>query len=174
MLFAHCKPAKQWIRSLIPSGAYLGLAIGRSLSQTRTKSLLTQLLENKAIAGPLFTLMLDSGQHGTFSVGGLPANVSHEDHTEGFESKLPWNGLHQEIERDERADKHVLEQSLVGVRNDWKWLKLHDDEGWWKIRMNGIWVNGVKVSSNQPVVLDVCAFPISAGSLVSQLTFIMI
>jgi hypothetical protein len=114
---------------------------------------------------PLFTLILDSGQHGVFGVGGIPANIHHPVRKEEFDSKFPWIGHHQDIKRHETLDEPEREQTLDAT-NRWKWLKLHDSEGWWNVLMNELWVNGVKISKNQPVVLDVCTFPLSAGSLI--------
>jgi hypothetical protein len=67
---AHCRPAKQWIRT---SGPYLGLAPGLSLSQTSTKGLSVQLLHNGVIDTAIFSLRALSRKEGVLSTGGVTA-----------------------------------------------------------------------------------------------------
>lgn len=69
--FAHCRPAKQWIRTLGPSGAHLGVAPGTSLSQTKTKGLLVQLFEAGIVHQSVFSLMVVNGKDGMLSIGGV-------------------------------------------------------------------------------------------------------
>lgn len=133
--FAHCKPTKHWIRSLLPSGAYLGLAPGLSLSQTHTKSILTQLDEKGLIEAPIFSLVVVDGQHGVFNIGGTTPKSPEK----GI-------GMHQEIKKRKGED-------------DWKWMKRLDTEGWWTIPLTKLWVNGVKILEKQTVLLDVRRLP---------------
>jgi hypothetical protein len=48
-----------------------------------------------------------------------------------------------------------IEKVAALSSNEWKWSMVQGAEGWWQILMRGIWVDGIKVLDNQPVVLDV-------------------
>lgn len=145
--FAHCRPAKQWLRALLPSGAYLGLAPSPSLSQTKTVPLLQQLLEKNVIDVPVWSLILINGKDGIFSIGGTSA-ASVRKAEKGTDELLNHDEAKRSISADEEEDKP----------GDWKWMKVHGAEGWWQILMRGIWVNGIKVLENQPIILDVSTF----------------
>jgi hypothetical protein len=154
--FALCRPAKQWIWTLLPSGAYLGLAPSTALSQTRTVSLLQQLIEKNVIDTPVWSLVLINGNDGIFSIGGTSAPSLRQAEIE----------THDELARlgtqETRRDVIVAPRSLDELEteaalssNEWKWSKVQGAEGWWQILMRGIWVDGVKVLDNQLIVLDV-------------------
>lgn len=148
--FAHCRPAKQWLRALLPSGAYLGLAPSASLSQTKTLGLLQQLLEKKAIDVPVWSLLLINGKEGILSIGGTSAASVRQAEKETDE--MLSTGEHDETKRDTSQAK--AEDDL----KDWKWMKVQGADGWWQILMRGIWVDGIKVMDNQPIILDVSEF----------------
>lgn len=145
--FAHCRPAKQWLRALLPSGAYLGLAPSASLSQTKTIGLLEQLLDKKVIDVPMWSLVLINGKEGIFSIGGTSAASLRQAEKETDEMLNP--GEHDETKRD------TSDAIANDAMKDWKWMEVHGAEGWWQILMRGIWVDGIKVLNNQPIVLDV-------------------
>ncbi len=83
--FAHCRPPKSSIPTLSASGAALGLAPGRSLSQMHMNafsstsepppSLLAQLVDQAAVKLNVWSLMLVDGQQGVLSLGGSSAAV---------------------------------------------------------------------------------------------------
>ncbi|KAH9220100.1 aspartic peptidase domain-containing protein [Leptodontidium sp. 2 PMI_412] len=165
--FAHCRPAKQWLRALLPSGAYLGLAPSPSLSQTKTVGLLQQLMEKKAIGIPVWSLLLINGKEGLFSIGGTSAASVRQAEKETDEMLNPEE--HAETKRE------TAEAKAKGDLKDWKWIKVHGAEGWWQILMRGIWVDGIKVLDNQPIVLDVntpfvVAPPLAARSFYSSIS----
>ena len=112
--FAHCRPAKQWLRALLPSGAYLGLALSASLSQTKTTGLMEQLSEKKVIDVPMWSLVLINGKEGIFSIGGTSAASVRQAEKETDEMLNP--GEHDETKRDTFNSK--AEDSL----KDWRWL----------------------------------------------------
>ncbi len=154
--FAHCRPAKQWIRSLLPSGAYLGLAPSIALSQTKTISLIPQLTEKKIIDVPVWSLVLINGKDGIFSIGGTPAPSLRQAETETNDGlgRLGTNELKRnQILAPRSASDLELEVGILS--NEWKWSRGQGAEGWWQILMQGIWVDGIKVLGNQPIVLDV-------------------
>lgn len=159
--FAHCRPAKQWLRALLPSGAYLGLAPSASLSQTRTAGLLQQLLEKDVIDVPIWSLLLVNGREGIFSIGGTSAGSLRRVAKETDDMLNP--GEHDEAKRD--TTKAEPADSLDDA---WQWMKVHGAEGWWQILMRGIWVDGIKVLENQPIVLDVGEHSPAVCSEISQ------
>jgi hypothetical protein len=155
--FAHCRPAQQWIQSLGPSGAYLGLAASSSLSQLKTTSLMAQLIEKGIIDLPMWSVVLLNGQDGLFSMGGTPIATIKEVAKETREL-LSSQVTHEELKRSTPLEKRIAEYtpSKEGDTNtDWKWLKVQGSDGWWQIQLHGIWVDGTKVIYNQPAILDV-------------------
>ncbi|KAK0120895.1 hypothetical protein ONS96_011093 [Cadophora gregata f. sp. sojae] len=165
--FAHCRPAKQWLRALLPSGSYLGLASSASLSQTKADGLLQQLLEKKAVDMPIWSVLLINGKEGIFSIGGTLAASVRQVEKETDEMLNP--GEHDETKRD--TSKAIVEDDT----KDWRWMKVHGAEGWWQILMRGIWIDGMKVLDNQPIVLDVntpfiVAPPLAARSFYSSIS----
>jgi hypothetical protein len=137
---------KQWVRSLLPSGACLRLAPGEALSQTKTKSLLVQFLEKGVFDAPLFSISLRDAQHGVFSVGGISGQETSHVATEENEFDSQTKLVHQDVKRHHNNVDH---------QDEWKWIKLHNDEGWWTLLMDGLWVNNAKILQNQQVILDI-------------------
>lgn len=157
--FAHCRPAKQWIQALLPSGAYLGLAPAASLSQLNTTSLLPQLIEKGVVDTPLWALVLLNGQDGLFSLGGTPlASIRKvEKETQDLlSSQNPQE--HEELKREEKLEERVGVYDSEVARDpdhEWKWMDVRGIGGFWQIMMHGVWVDGVENVLNQPAVLDV-------------------
>jgi hypothetical protein len=157
--FAHCRPARQWLRSLGPSGAYLGLAASTSLSQLNTTSLMDQLIEKEIIDLPMWSIVLLNGQHGFFSMGGTPIATIREVERETMEL-LSDQDTHGELKGSMPLEQRIAEYTPWkegDPNNDWKWLKIQGSDGWWQIQLHGIWIDGTKVVFNQLAVLDVCS-----------------
>ncbi|KAF8858327.1 acid protease [Acephala macrosclerotiorum] len=150
--FAHCRPSKQWIRSLLPSGAYLGLAPSTTLSQTKTISLMPQLIDKQIIDTSVWSIMLVNGKEGIFSMGGTSvASVREvERETEDSLARLEYQNSEGGFTINDPPSQEDGDKS-----SEWKWMKVQGAEGWWQILMRGLWVDGVKVLDSQPVVLDV-------------------
>ncbi|CAL3967170.1 unnamed protein product [Diplocarpon coronariae] len=144
--FAHCRPAKQWIQALLPSGAYLGLAPSASLSQTKTVGMLQQLLAKNVIEVPIWSILLINGNEGVFSVGGT--SLASVRQTETAADAVLGPGDHHGTKSD------TVKGEPADGPKDWKWVKVHGAEGWWQILMRGVWVDGIKVLDNQPIVFD--------------------
>lgn len=159
--FANCKPAKQWIQSLLPSGAYLGLAPAASLSQLNTTSLLPQIIEKGIIDSQLWSLVLLNGQDGLFSLGGTPLASIRKVEKETQDLLSSQNEKvegHEELKREEHLeDRASIYDSDVARETDhgWKWMPVQGIEGFWQIMMHGVWFDGVKNIFNQPAILDV-------------------
>ena len=106
-----------------------------------------QLLEKKVIDVPMWSLVLINGKEGIFSIGGTSAASLRQAKKETDEMLNP--GEHDETKRD------TSDAKAHDAMKDWKWMEVHGAEGWWQILMRGIWVDGIKVLDNQPIVLDV-------------------
>lgn len=155
--FAHCRPSKQWIRALLPSGAYLGLAPSKSLSQTKTVSLIPQLLDGKMIDVPIWSLVLFDGNDGLLSIGGTLAQ-SPEQPTSKVETS-DQALMHTEIKREGHVKgRAVVDFILEDRMASLKWNSLHGAEGWWQILMEGVWIGKTRILKNQPIILDVSTF----------------
>ncbi len=164
--FAYCRPSKSYLHTLLASGSMLGLAPSDSLSQTKTPSLLKQLVEKNVVQQSIWSLMLINGQEGVFSIGGTGAEAVEsvmqqtKEQMDKFGELEKSNGGDQEItEEPKLVEKSASDPGLVAKddawREGWKWSKVQGAEGWWQILMQGVWVDGTKVLKNQPVVIDV-------------------
>ncbi|KAH8795490.1 aspartic peptidase domain-containing protein [Hyaloscypha finlandica] len=171
------EPAKQWVRTLLPSGAYLGLAASTALSQTKTVSLMMQMIEKNVINTPVWSLVLINGKDGIFSIGGTSAPSVRRAKME-TDDELARAGNY-EVKRDEVVASRSaadIEMEADLSANEWKWSKVQGAEGWWQILMRGIWVDGNKVLENQPIVLDIntpfiLAPPVAARAFYSSVSW---
>jgi hypothetical protein len=41
------------------------------------------------------------------------------------------------------------------VKEQFRWVEVHGAEGWWTTLMGGVWINGAKIISDQPVLFDI-------------------
>lgn len=154
--FAHCRPAQQWSRSLLPNGAYLGLAPSTHLSQLKTTSLMPQLIEREIIDRPMWSIVLLSSHEGLFSMGGtVIATVKGLE--EGTKPALVHTSQHGELKRDENKGKESTKdlKPEFDWDNEWKWIKVRGSEGWWQVSIDGIWIEGEIILHDQPIILDV-------------------
>jgi hypothetical protein len=118
--------------------------------------LIPQLLEKNIIDNPVWSLVLINGKDGIFSIGGTSAPSLRRAAIE-TDDELTRSGTH-EMKRDGIAAPRTaaeIEKVAALSSNEWKWSMVQGAEGWWQILMRGIWVDGIKVLDNQPVVLDV-------------------
>lgn len=120
--------------------------------------------------------MLINGQEGVLSIGGTSApavDMVMEQTRKELDVLAPTEEGHGKGERPVR--KRGLRKALgmggpetkSGVaawQDGWRWSKVQGAEGWWQILMQGVWVDGVKVLKNQPIVIDVSLFPLSVLS----------
>lgn len=78
--------------------------------------------------------------------------------------------------KEGRRKAKPLDQAKVpSWRDSWQWSPVEGAEGWWQTLMRGVWVDGVKVLKNQPVVLDlsspfVMAPPLAAKQFYSSIS----
>ncbi len=151
--FAHCRPSKQWIRTLLPSGAYLGLAPSVALSQTKTISLMPQLIEKHLVDVPIWSILLVNEKEGIFSIGGTSVASVRQVERES-EDALTRIGRNQNHKRGYIINDPPSRTS-DDQTNNWNWLKVQGAEGWWQTLMRGVWADGIKILESQPIVLDV-------------------
>lgn len=89
--FAHCKPRRQSRDTLLPSGALLGLAPSKSLSQLGDElpDFFDQLVGQNIVENDVFSLHLINGEEGILSIGGTIADAIArvEERIEGFLGK---------------------------------------------------------------------------------------
>lgn len=165
--FAHCRPSKSSLKTLQASGAMLGLAASTSLSQTKTPSLLKQLVEKGMIERDIWSLLLINGREGVFSVGGTAAEAVEMVDRETREELDKIGELERQAAQVSSAQEKVkrdltkkgkaleLKRGLENWSASWKWSKVQGADGWWQILMQGVWTDGSRVLKNQPVILDV-------------------
>jgi 2-hydroxychromene-2-carboxylate isomerase len=119
-------------------------------------SLMTQLIEKNIIDTPVWSLVLINGKDGIFSIGGTSAPSLRRAAIETDDALT--RSRTDEMKRDGIAVPRTateIETEAELSSTEWKWSKVQGAEGWWQILMRGIWVDGVKVLENQPIVLDV-------------------
>lgn len=154
----------------------LGLAPSTHLSQTKTPTLLQQLVEQKIIERGVFSVMLINGQEGVLSVGGTGAEAvdmveaqtrrqldeigALERTTSPVTGQTASPDVHPILKREIEADTTIVQDPTPDWRSGWKWSKVQGAEGWWQVLMQGVWVDGSRVLKNQPVVIDVRPAPL--------------
>ncbi|KAN0096401.1 acid protease [Hyaloscypha variabilis] len=174
--FALCRPAKQWIRSLLPSGAYLGLAPSAALSQTKTTSIMQQLIEKSIIDTPVWSLVLINGKDGIYTIGGTSASSLRQAEVETNDELARY--ANHEVKRDVLVASRStadIEMATALSSEEWKWSQVKGAEGWWQILMRGVWVDGIKELENQLIVLDIntpfiLASPVAARAFYSSIS----
>lgn len=161
----------------------LGLAPSKHLRQIDTPFLLHQLLSQRIVERPIFSLMLVSGHEGVLSIGGTAAQAAElvskqtaeqldragaEEKINAFteeNGKTLEGGTNSLDKNNIPEEKVILQRRGVGAeglktrradwREGWTWSKVQGAEGWWQTLMQGVWVGGSRVLQNQAVVIDV-------------------
>ena len=162
------------MKTLGASGSILGLAASKHLAQTKSGSLIAQLVQNKVIERPIFSLMLLNGREGILSIGGTGANAidlvvkqtkDELDRVGALErGEVPFMPTEDDpvavregkpLTKRDRARNSAIETREASWKDGWEWSTVQGAEGWWQILMPGVWVDGSRVLQNQAVVLDV-------------------
>lgn len=173
--FAYCRPSKFSVDTLGASGSALGLAPSEHLRQTKSTSILKQLLQKQVIERPIFSLMLINGQEGVLSIGGTGARAvemveqqtkEELDHVSAIER----GEITIEVDGDNVVKRGMTKRESVfdtktNWEEGWKWSQVQGAEGWWQILMQGVWVDGSKILQNQAAVIDVCSFPFTPSTI---------
>jgi len=151
----------------------LGLAASDGLSQTRKPSLIKQLLDARFIERNVFSVMLLNAQEGVLSLGGTAAEAVKAaiDDTENALRRLgdPQTDLENTTANATEPSpggsvstgltkRQLREQATSDWTDKWTWTPVEGADGWWQILLRGAWINGAKVLSNQPTIIDVGGF----------------
>ncbi|KAL9000451.1 MAG: hypothetical protein Q9169_000968 [Polycauliona sp. 2 TL-2023] len=183
LAFAYCRPLKGSQDTLQASGSMLGLAPSKYLRQMDTPFLLHQLLKERVVERPIFSLMLVSGNEGVLSVGGtgtqaaemVSKKTAEQLDRAGAQEKINaftaengktleggTNSLGKLNPPEEKVILHKREGEGHGImakgadwKEGWTWSKVQGAEGWWQTLMQGVWVGGSRVLQNQAVVVDI-------------------
>ena len=132
-----------------------------TLARLSSPPLLQQLVSSQTLPRNIYSLTLFDACLGVLSLGGTAASLVEEIKVRtqvevdalGEVSATP-----REI--NARVD-HVMETSFPKDHEDqFRWTPVRGAaEGWWTVLLQGLWINGIKMLKNQPVLLDVqCPF----------------
>ncbi|ETN43530.1 uncharacterized protein HMPREF1541_02689 [Cyphellophora europaea CBS 101466] len=167
-----CIAPKTSALTLLPSGSVLGLGLPGSLSRMPGAEFVSQLRMSGVISEAIWSITILDAETGILSLGSTLAEVVEEAKTRA-EIELQHYG--HSLATPEWVDEQLnlkLEVAMPeGSKFDqhFKWSDLSGAAGWWTSLMPGVWVNGVKVLRNQPVLFDVqCPFILAPPSAVSR------
>lgn len=167
--FPHCRPSKSSLDTLGPSGSLLGLAPSTHLSQIKSPSFMRQLLEKEIVKLPIFSILLINAEEGVLTVGGTASNIVEKVVQQTKDELDRLGAMNAELkERDSPSSDPAFQIRQSDWHTSWRWTKLQAAEGWWQILMQGVWINGIKVLKNLPVVLDVRKPPSPLKFLLSR------
>jgi hypothetical protein len=155
-----CSPSKSSRATLFKSGSVLGLSpssSSSSLSRLDSPPLLQQLLSNQVLANNIFSLTLLDSTTGVLSLGGTLARHVEEANTR---TRVEVDFLGDPDATMEQIDAKVTDLLAstfpTDIEDQFRWVPARGAaEGWWNTLLPGLWVNGVKVLKNQPVLLDI-------------------
>lgn len=160
ILLPLCSPSKASLHTLLHSGSVLGLSPGgssSSLSRLTSPGLLQQLVDKGIISKPIASLTLIDSSTGILSLGGtLAQQVELAKLLSQAEIDALGNTTSNPSDR-EQAAQNILAHTFPTVLDDqFRWVPLLGAaQGWWTSMLAGVWINGLKVLKNQPVLLDI-------------------
>lgn len=164
-----CQANKYSSNTLLKSGTVLGLAppgAKRALSHlSDTNTLLEQLLSQDIVRHNLASVTLLDATSGILSLGGTIAPLIEEAKVR-VEKELNYlDRVHVPEEREKMENEINGYMSFAmppgSTHEDhFKWVDTSNMvAGWHQALASGIWINGVKVLKNQPVLFDInCPF----------------
>ncbi|KAK5099649.1 hypothetical protein LTR24_001308 [Lithohypha guttulata] len=175
-----CKPPKYTHQTLNPSGTILGLSppgTSNSLSRLDAPSFLRQLLNQEMIEHNIFSLTLLDSQTGILSLGSTIASTIEETKTRAQLGLKYLDSLHipSEIAKMEEEIRGAMAFAIPpGSTHEhhFKWTDVGNGavSGWHMTLMSGVWVDGVKVLRNQPVLLDInCPFILAPVGIIQTI-----
>lgn len=167
-----CMPPKTSSLTLAASGSVIGLSPGGSLSRIQAPGLVDQLKQSSATSRACWSITIIDSDTGVLSLGGTIAKEIEEaklraqtelKHYGQFLATPAW--VQEQVDlalRLSMPDGSPMEQHF-------RWSQLSGSAGWWTSLMPGVWVNGVKVLKNQPVLFDVqCPFVLAPPDAASR------
>jgi hypothetical protein len=156
LLLPMCSPSKSTRHTLGSSGSVVGLAPSTTLARLSAPNLLQQLLEKRHVDRNLFSLTLLDAESGKLSLGGTIAEHIEEQKTR-FQVRLDHLGnfLATPDFIDAEVRTRISNSFPPALNEQFRWVEVHGAEGWWTTLMGGVWINGVKTISDQPVLFDI-------------------
>lgn len=160
-----CSPSKSSRATLFKSGSVLGLSPSSSSSSSASSSLsrldspplLQQLLAAQVLTENIFSLTLLDSSSGVLSLGGTFAAQVEEAN---LRTQLEVESLGDATATSEKINTQVTERLAATfpqhLSSQFRWSPTRGAaEGWWTALLPGIWINGLKVLKNQPILLDI-------------------
>lgn len=157
MSFATCCPPKSSLFTLLSSGSILGLAPSPTHRRITDDSFLDKLMDEGVIHEKIWSITLLDANSGILTFGGTTASEMEEARVRS-EVELEFVGEEHPAAMVANVDYEVsqrLSTFPANLQDQFKWLTPLGASGWWTPLLSGLWVNGVKVLKNQPVLLDV-------------------
>jgi hypothetical protein len=151
-----CSPSKSSRHTIGSSGSVLGLAPLNTLARIVAPNLIQQLLENHVVQRNLFSLTLHDAESGKLSLGGTTAGEVEEAKTryqvriDNFGNPLATPDF---VEAEVR--NRMSKSFPPTLKEQFRWVEVQGAEGWWTTLMGGVWINGAKIISDQPVLFDI-------------------
>jgi hypothetical protein len=158
LLLPTCNPPKASHHTLQPSRSNLGLAQLSHLIRLDGFNLLERLVKEKLIIDKIWSISLLDSERGILSLGTTIAKDMERAKTRS-DIELERAG---DPTASEQMTEEEVERKLRSMMPDdqplqahFKWADTKGAAGWWTSLMAGVWINGVKVLKNQPVLFDV-------------------
>jgi hypothetical protein len=155
-----CSPSRSSRATLFSSGSVLGLspfAASTSLSRIDSPPLLQQLLATQILTREIFSLTLLDSTSGILTIGGT---LAYEVEEAKVRTEVEVEYLGDPSATGEKINTkvtHLLASTFPNdIEDQFRWVHTRGAaEGWWTTLLQGLWINGVKVLKNQPVLLDI-------------------
>ena len=154
-----CSPSEFSRATLSKSGSVLGLSPSPSSSLSRLDSppLLQQVLAAQVLTEDILSLTLLDSTSGTLTLG---RTLAHEVEEAKIRTQVEVDFLGDTTATNEKTDAKV--NGLLApnfpkhIEDQFRWAHARGAaEGWWTTLLPGLWINGLKVLKNQPVLLDI-------------------
>jgi hypothetical protein len=155
-----CSPSKSSRATLFKSGSVLGLSPSSSsspLSRLDSPPLLQQLLAAQILTEDIFSLTLLDSTSGVLSLGGTFADQVAEA---SIRTQVEVDFLGDVTATTEKINAKVTDLLAStfpkSIEDQFRWVPNRGAaEGWWTTLLPGLWINGLKVIKNQPVLFDI-------------------
>jgi hypothetical protein len=155
-----CSPSRSSRATLFKSGSVLGLSpssSSSSLSRLDSPPLLRQLVLKQVLTNEIFSLTLLDSAYGILSLGGT---LAYQVEKANIRTKVEFDFLGDPDATMEKIDAKVTETLAsafpTDIEEQFRWVPIRGAaDGWWTTLLPGLWINGLKVLKNQPVLLDI-------------------
>ncbi|RMZ77809.1 hypothetical protein DV737_g4162, partial [Chaetothyriales sp. CBS 132003] len=161
LVFPICTPPPSTVHTLLAQGSVLGLALPGSLSRLPDDaSLMSQLYRQSLVPSRFWSITLLDSTSGILSLG---TTISVEVDKAKLQAEAELQNINQAHVTPDWIQSQIEPQVQLMRALPWeqhfKWTDLQGARGWWTALMSGVWVEGAKVLTNQPVLFDIqCPF----------------